>query len=68
MRKNLKTAREEKGLTQQQTADAIDLMKRQYQALEHGTSLGSVRVWIRLKELLSAPSIDHLLEDEEACT
>jgi DNA-binding helix-turn-helix protein len=68
MRKNLITLRQKKKLTQAQIAEQLSISVRQYQALEAGTSDGSVKVWERLKKLLQAKSIDYLLEqvDETA--
>lgn len=60
-RKNLINLRQQKRLTQTETALKLKISLRQYQALEAGTSDGSVRVWQQLKELLNAESIDYLL-------
>ena len=43
----------------------LEITLQHYQRLEAGTSEGSVKVWSRLKEILNAPSIDHLLEQED---
>lgn len=63
MRKNLITERKQKRLTQAETAQRIGITTRQYQALEAGTSDGSIKVWLRLKDLFHKP-IDYLLEQE----
>ena len=39
MRENLKRARKEKGLTQQQTADLLEIGLRHYKAIESGERL-----------------------------
>lgn len=62
MRKNLIAKREQKKLTQAETAKAIGITTRQYINLEAGTSDGSVKVWQKLKDLFKT-SIDTLLEN-----
>lgn len=62
MRKNLIAKREQNKLTQAKTAKTIGITTRQYQALEAGTSDGSVKVWQKLKDLFKT-SIDTLLEN-----
>lgn len=62
MRKNLIAKREQKKLTQAETAKTIGITTRQYINLEAGTSDGSVKVWQKLKDLFKT-SIDTLLED-----
>ena len=62
MRENLKKLRIQNELTQIKIAEQIGIEKRQYQALEAGTSYGSVPVWEKLRDILKAPSIDYLLE------
>lgn len=62
MRENLIRLRKKRKLTQAEIAQAIQLTVRQYSRLEAGTSDGSVKTWIALKELLGAKSIDYLLE------
>ena len=61
LRQNLKNARLERPYTQAEVAKYIGITKRQYQAIEAGTSDGSVKVWRKLKDLLNKP-IDDLLE------
>lgn len=60
---NLINAREEKGLTQVETAELLGVSEQHYQRLEAGTSDGSVKVWQKLKEI-TGKSIDFLLEQE----
>ena len=64
-RENLVSLRRKRGLTQAQTAKELGMTVRQYNRLEAGTSYGSIKVWIRLKQLLHAKSIDWLLEQSE---
>ena len=65
MRKNLINARQKAQLTQMELATKLNITVRQYSRLEAGTSEGSVKVWNKLKEILNAPNIDHLLEQED---
>ncbi len=62
MRENLKNLRKKNNLTKVEVAKAIRMTERQYSRLECGSSYGSVKAWIALKELLGAESIDYLLE------
>lgn len=64
MRKNLINARQKAQLTQMELATKLNITVRHYQALEAGTSEGSVKVWSKLKEILNT-SIDLLLEQED---
>lgn len=64
MRFNLIRERKEADKTQEDIARAIAISTRQYQALEAGTSDGSIKVWYKLKTLLDKP-IDYLLEQED---
>ena len=63
MRKNLINARQKAQLTQMELATKLNITVRHYQALEAGTSEGSVKVWRKLKDLLHKP-IDYLLEQD----
>ena len=51
MRANLKKARREAGLTQQQMADKLGLNVRHYQKIEYGEINGSFAVWDALEDL-----------------
>lgn len=62
-RPNLINSRKNKGFTQVSVAILLKISVRQYQALEAGTSDGSVKVWEKLKKLFGKP-IDYLLEQE----
>ena len=52
MRENLKRARKEKGLTQQQTADRLGIGLRHYQKLEANQTNGSFELWDALEDIL----------------
>ena len=51
-RENLKKARKEAGLTQQQMADELHITIRHYKALESGERLGSIQVWDAIEDIL----------------
>lgn len=51
MRRNLITARKEKGLTQAKTAEAIGISLRYYQQIEQGTRTGDVELWDALEDI-----------------
>lgn len=51
MRKNLKKARLEAGMTQQQMADKLGVGLRQYQRIETGETIGTVEMWDKLEDL-----------------
>ena len=67
MRENLINTRKKKKLTQAEVAKILGIATRHYQALEAGTSDGSIKVWQRLKDLFHKP-IDYLLEQVETPT
>lgn len=52
MRENLKKARKDAGMTQQQMADELDISLRQYQRIEAGKSNGSFEIWDALEDIL----------------
>lgn len=64
MRKNLVNTRNNKNLTQVETAKLISITVRHYKALEAGTSDGSMKVWVKLSELFGK-TIDYLLEQTD---
>lgn len=64
-RNNLIASRNKAKLTQAELAGKVGVTERQYNRLEAGTSYGSIKVWIQLKGLLHAKSIDWLLEQSE---
>lgn len=51
-RENLKRARREKGLTQQQVADYLRITARYYKQIETGERTGDVSFWDSLEDLL----------------
>ena len=51
-RENLKKARKEKGMTQQDVADCLNVGLRHYQKIEEGTTIGSVKIWDALEDIL----------------
>nr|DAW70642.1 MAG TPA: Helix-turn-helix XRE-family like protein [Caudoviricetes sp.] len=53
MRANLKKARQDAGLTQQQMADKLNINLRHYKAIESGERLGSIQIWDMLEDILS---------------
>lgn len=64
MRNNLIKKRKKAKLTQVELAEKIKVTERHYKSLEAGTSKGSVQVWEKLRDLLKAPNIDYLLQEE----
>lgn len=53
MRKNLRNARNEKGMTQQQVADYLGVGLRYYQKIEAGDRTGDFEIWDNLEDLFS---------------
>lgn len=51
MRENLKRARKEKGLTQQQMADMLEISLRYYQNIEAGSRTGDFALWDTLEDI-----------------
>lgn len=51
MRKNLKRARKEKGLTQQQMADKLGIGLVYYQKIEQGSRTGDFTIWDDLEDI-----------------
>ena len=51
MRKVLKKAREEAGLTQAEMAERLHTSLRYYKMLESGERLGAIDLWDRLEDL-----------------
>ncbi len=51
MRKNLKKARKEKGLTQQQVADQLGISLRYYRMIESGDRTGDFEIWDDLEDM-----------------
>lgn len=53
MRENLRNARLEKGMTQKQVAEYLNVIERHYKAIEYGERLGSIDVWDKLEDLFN---------------
>lgn len=51
MRENLKKARKEAGMTQQQIADRLGIGERYYKSIESGERLGGIGVWDALEDI-----------------
>lgn len=51
MRENLKKARKEAGMTQQQMADKLGISLRYYQNLETGDRTGDFTIWDELEDI-----------------
>lgn len=50
-RENLKAARNEKGMTQQQVADHLGISLRHYQQVEYAEVIGAIWIWDALEDL-----------------
>jgi transcriptional regulator with XRE-family HTH domain len=61
MRYNLYSERKARDFTQKEMAGRFGVTERHYQALETGTSRGSMKFWEAAKEYFKKP-IDHLME------
>ena len=53
MRGNLKKARQEAGMTQQQVAEYLDITLVYYQKIEAGSRTGDFEIWDSLEDLFS---------------
>ena len=53
MRENLRKARKEKGLTQQQVADQLGISLVYYQKIEQGSRTGDFEIWDSLEDLFN---------------
>lgn len=51
MREKLKAARQAKGMTQQQMADALGISLNYYQKIEAGERTGDFQIWDALEDL-----------------
>ena len=50
-RENLKKARREAGMTQQQMADKLGISRRYYQQIEDGSRNGNFDIWDELEDI-----------------
>lgn len=55
MRQTLKLARTKSGMTQLQTAAAVEISERYYQHIEAGTREGKGQLWDQLEALFRVP-------------
>ena len=53
MRNNLRQARKDKGMTQQQVAEYLGIGLRAYQHIEKGLYIGKIEHWDKLEDLFS---------------
>lgn len=51
MRSNLKKARQDAGLTQQNMADKLGISLRYYQSIEQGSRTGDFYIWDTLEDI-----------------
>lgn len=51
MRENLRRARKEKGLTQQQVAEYLGIKDISYRQIENGSRIGRIETWDKLEDL-----------------
>lgn len=51
MRQNLKEARQQVGMTQQQVADLLDISLRYYKQIEAGERTGDFAIWDTLEDI-----------------
>ncbi len=65
MRENLKKARQEAGLTQEQVAEKLQIGLRHYKKIESGDSLGSIQVWDTLEGMFSVHQ--RVLRENRPC-
>ena len=52
MSENLKKARREAGLTQQQMADKLGISLRHYKYIEAGRVIGNIQIWDDLEDII----------------
>jgi transcriptional regulator with XRE-family HTH domain len=53
LRENLKRARKEAGMTQQQVAEYLNVSERHYKYMEAGNIVGNVVLWDKLEDLFN---------------
>jgi len=63
MRENLRRHRVDRGWTQLDVANMLNISEKQYYRIENGYSNDTIKVWLQLRELFKY-SIDYLLEDK----
>ncbi|RKI22031.1 XRE family transcriptional regulator [bacterium 1xD8-6] len=52
-RENLKKARRDAGMTQQQVAEYLGITEQHYQRIEYGTTIGKITLWDKLEDLFN---------------
>ena len=62
MRIILKERREALRLTQKEIARMIGITDRQYQRIESGEQDGTIKVWVKIREITGLP-LDDLIDD-----
>ena len=62
MRSILKERREALRLTQKEIARMIGITDRQYQRIESGEQDGTIKVWVKIREITGLP-LDDLIDD-----
>lgn len=53
MRENLRKARKEKNMTQQNVADYLEVTLQSYQKIEYGERIGRIEIWDKLEDLFN---------------
>lgn len=53
MRKKLRQARLDKGMTQKQVAEYLEIGERYYKDIEYGEKLGAIWMWDKLEDLFN---------------
>ena len=53
MRENLRKARKEKGMTQQQVSEHLGIAERYCKQIEYGDRVGAVEIWDSLEDLFN---------------
>ncbi len=66
-RENLKAARKDAGMTQQQVAEKLGISLRYYQFIEKGERTGDFEIWDELEEILGIHQRILRLELQEGC-
>lgn len=65
-RENLKAARKDAGMTQQQVADHLGISLRYYQNLEGGDRIGDFQIWDDLEDLFGIHQRELRSNDRES--
>ncbi len=55
MRKNLKEARQNAGMTQKEVAEYLGISEIGYRQIESGRRIGRISIWDKLEDLLNIP-------------